>query len=893
MNTLRASLVLLFAFAAVAAPRADEGMWLFNQPPLERLEKDHGVRLTPAWLLHLQRSSVRFSSGGSGSFVSADGLVLTNHHVGAGAIQKLGDERHDYYRDGFAAATRADELRCHDLELNVLVSIEDVTERVQGAVQPGMAPAEAFAARRAAMAAIEKESLTATGLRSDVITLYQGGAYHLYRCKRYTDVRLVFAPEHGIAFFGGDADNFEFPRYNLDVCFFRAYEDGKPARVPNHLTWARQPVAAGDLVFVSGHPGHTDRGNTLVEVLAMRDRRLPHDLRMLNRLEALYGAVCEEGPEERRQAVGSLFGVQNGRKARSGILAALLDPGLVARKREDEARVRPLVEAGLEGRPSPYARIEEAQAELDRIALRHRMLEGAEGFNSKFFANARTILRAVAERAKPDGERLREYRDSNRGPLELQLFSEEPLYDGFEIAKLADSLTALAMALGADDPLVRAVLAGKPPRERAAELVAGTALGRRHHPEQAQAPQPDRRRELHDGGAAAVAASADTMLALARLVDDEARALRKVAEAAGEVKQQAHAEITRARFAREGRSMYPDATFTLRMAYGTVKGIQAAGPEHCDAITTYAGLFERARSKRDAAPFVLPPRWQAQRKELEADAAFMQTPFNFASTADIIGGNSGSPVVNRAGELVGLIFDGNIHSLRLDLVYDDRLARAVSVDAAGIRAALRRVYAAETLVAEIEGDSAPWRPLFDGKTLDGWKQSGYGGAGDATVVDDAIRIPSGVDLSGITWAGEFAREGYEIELEARRVEGNDFFCGLTFPVGDDPCSFIVGGWGGAIVGLSSIDGEDAANNATTLVRGFKTGQWYAVRVRVTKERIECFLDGERVVDQPRAGHAISIRESVAPSKPLGIATYCTVADVRNPRWRPVREPGTR
>ena len=684
--------------------RADEGMWLFNQPPLERLEKDHGIRLTPEWLLRLQRSSVRFSSGGSGSFVSADGLVLTNHHVGAGAIQKLGDETHDYYRDGFAAATRADELRCHDLELNVLVSIDDVTARVQGAVKPAMSADEAVASRRAAMAAIEKESLAATGLRSDVITLYQGGAYHLYRCKRYTDVRLVFAPEHAIAFFGGDADNFEFPRHNLDVCFFRAYEDGRPARVPHHLPWSTKPVAAGDVVFVSGHPGHTDRAATLVELLAMRDRRLPHDLRSLNRLEALYGAFCEEGPEERRQAAASLYSVQNGRKARSGILAALLDPRLVEQKRAAEAAVRDFIEAGLDSRPSPYGRIEAAQADLDRIALRLRMLEGAEGFNSRFFANARTILRAVAERAKPDGERLREYRESNRGPLELQLFSAEPLYDGFEIAKLADSLTALATALGPDDPLVQAVLDGKPPRERAAALVGGTALGRRHQPEQTrEAVQPDRRRELYDGNAAAVAASTDAMLALARLVDDEARRLRKVAEAAGEVKQQSHAEITRARFAREGAAMYPDATFTLRLAYGVVKGIDAVGPDACAAITTYAGLFERARLKRDTSPFVLPPRWQAMRKELEADAEFMRTPFNFASTADIIGGNSGSPVVSQAGELVGLIFDGNIHSLRLDLVYDDRLSRAVSVDATGIRAALRRVYAAEALLAELDG----------------------------------------------------------------------------------------------------------------------------------------------------------------------------------------------
>jgi hypothetical protein len=305
---------LAFIPLVAAVSRADEGMWLFSHPPLERLEKNHaaslkGKKVSPEWLTHLQQSSVRFNSGGSGSFVSADGLVLTNHHVGADSLQKLGDAQHNYYRDGFSAATQADELKCHDLELNVLVSIEDVTPRVQAAVTAGMAVADAFAARRKVMAEIEKESVAATGLRSDVVTLHQGGLYHLYRAKKYTDVRLVFAPEQQIAFFGGDADNFEFPRYNLDICFFRAYENGSPARVPHHLTWSRQPVAAGELVFVSGHPGHTDRADTLRELLAMRDRQIPFSLATLNRLEVMLDAYSDEGPEEKRQALGDLFGV--------------------------------------------------------------------------------------------------------------------------------------------------------------------------------------------------------------------------------------------------------------------------------------------------------------------------------------------------------------------------------------------------------------------------------------------------------------------------------------------------------------------------------------------------------------------------------------------------------
>ncbi|MEI6240622.1 MAG: S46 family peptidase [Planctomycetia bacterium] len=894
--TCAAIVAVVAVLACGAAVRADEGMWLFSHPPLDRIARDHAAtlgdtRLTPEWLAHLQLASVRFNSGGSGSFVSADGLVLTNHHVGADALQKLGTPERNLYRDGFLAATHEDELRCLDLELNVLMSIEDVTPRVQAAVGGRTTADDAFAVRRRVMADIEQESLAATGLRSDVVTLYQGGRYHLYRSKKFTDVRLVFAPEHQIAFFGGDADNFEFPRYDLDVCVFRAYEDGRPARVPHHLAWARRPVAAGELVFVSGHPGHTDRANTVRELLAMRDRQVPFALGMLNRLEALYAAYGGEGPEERRQAMGDLFGVQNGRKNREGLLAALLDPPLLARKRAAEARLRTLV-AGRPNAtsPSPFERIERAEDDLARVTLRHNFLEGAVGFNTQYFTNARMLVRAADEAAKPSGERLREYRDSNRESLELQLFSPEPLYDAFESIKLADSLTALATSLGADDPLVVAVLAGKSPRERAAQLVGGTALGTR--PGRGR---PDTRRSLYDGGRAAIDASRDPMLALARLVDAEARAARKVVEAAGEVKRQAHAEITQAVFAVEGEGMYPDATFTLRLAYGTVKGYEEGGHD-VPAATTYRGLFARADEKRETPPFDLPPRWRERRPQLERDPLFLDTPFNFVSTADIIGGNSGSPVVNVRGELVGLIFDGNIQSLALDLAYDDTRARAVAVDATGITAALDKVYAARALLAEIEGAATPdrppaaagdWRSLFDGRALGGWKATAFGGEGEVAVVDGAIEIGMGADLSGVTWSENFPRQHYEIALEARRVAGNDFFCGLTFPVGDDPCSLIVGGWGGGVVGLSSIDGLDAAHNDTTLYRAFDTGRWYAVRVRVTPERIECCLDEEGVIDQPLEGRKLSIRQEVMPSLPLGIATYATTAQVRNIRWRPL------
>ncbi len=895
----RIRLVTALCALVAAAAGADEGMWLFNDPPRERLARDHAgalaeATLSPEWLLHLQQASVRFNSGGSGAFVSADGLVITNHHVGADSLQKLGDARHDYYRDGFLAASRDEELRCHDLELNVLVSIEDVTARVQKAVGPGMNAPEAFAARRRVMAEIEQESLAATGLRSDVVTLHQGGLYHLYRARKYTDVRLVFAPERQIAFFGGDADNFEFPRHDLDICFFRAYEDGKPARVPHHLAWGQAPVAEGELVFVSGHPGHTDRAKTVRELVALRDRQIPFSLAVMNRLEVLLGAYSDEGPEEARQAAEDLFGVQNARKARYGLLGGLLDPVLMRHKQEAEERLRDLLDRqgprpGASG--SPFDRIDQAEDDIARVALRHDLLEAAIGFNSRFFAHARTILRAAAEGAKPSGERLREYRDSNRASLELALFSDEPLYERCETVKLADSLMFLATALGPGDPLVQQVLAGKSPRDRAAELVRGSGLGRRAEGERADAPA-DVRRRLYDGGAAAVAASTDPMLALARTVDEESRSLRQTVEAAGEVKRQAHAEIAQARFAQAGKELYPDATFTLRLAYGTVRGYEEQG-RLVPAKTTYADLFERARQKRDTPPYDLPERWRKLRQELERDAAFLATPLNFVSTADIIGGNSGSPVVDTAGRLVGVIFDGNIHSLVLDVAYEDVQARAISVDAAGILAALRRVYGAEGLVAELvgRGDAAgaagkdAWNSLFDGRTLGRWRATAFGGEGEVAVEDGAIRIERGADLSGITWTGDVPRQDYEIALSAQRAEGYDFFCGLTFPVGDDPCSLIVGGWGGGVVGLSSIDGQDAAHNATTSFREFASHRWYAIRVRVTPDRIECFIDDERVVDQELAGRKVSVRDEVQPSCPLGIATYATTALVKDIRWR--------
>ena len=667
---------------------ANEGMWLYSNPPKALLKDKFGFDADPSWYEHLQKSSVRFNSGGSGEFVSADGLILSNHHVGADALQKFGDEQHNYLRDGFYARTHDEEKRCLDLELNVLMSIEDVTARVNAAVKADMAPPAAFAARRSIMGEIEKESLDKTGFRSDVVTLYQGGQYHLYRFKRYTDVRLVFAPEQQIAFFGGDPDNFEYPRFNLDICLFRAYENGKPVQVAHYLKWSTKGVSDGELVFVSGHPGHTSRLLTVAELEYQRDVRMPYALNWLHRLEVLLTAYSGRSEENARRSKDLLFGIQNSRKARTGMEAGLMDPALMTRKKADEARLREVVskKPELKGTIDAWDRIAEAQKVIHECATTYNLIEGGQAFNSTLFGIGRTLLRAGEERPKASGERLREFRDSARESLELELFSEEPLYDDFEQLKLADSLTFLAEQLGFDHPIVQTVLAGKSPRQRASELVLGTKLK-----------DAALRRKLYDGGMAAVAAAKDPMIQLATLVDSQARALRKIMENQDEIKRQAYAKIADAKFAIEGANSYPDATFTLRLAFGEVKGFTENGVA-IPFQTTLAGLYTRADEHKNAPPFDLPQRWIERKSSLD-----LTTPFNFISTADIIGGNSGSPVVNRAGEFVGIIFDGNIQSLVLDYVYTDEQARAVSVNAQPIIEALKKVYDAPALADELLG----------------------------------------------------------------------------------------------------------------------------------------------------------------------------------------------
>jgi hypothetical protein len=496
----------------------------------------------------------------------------------------------------------------------------------------------------------------------------------------------VFAPEQQIAFYGGDPDNFEFPRYDLDICLFRAYENGQPVKVKDYLHFSPTGPNEKDLVFVSGHPGGTSRLLTTAELQYLRDEALPFRLNSLKRREVLLVNWSERSEENARRAREALFGIQNSRKALIGRLDGLLDPDLFNPKSKAEAEfkahlgTKPEYASALAG----YDKISDATRTLAAQAVRSSLLEGAQAFNCESFHIARTLLRAGEERPKPNGERLREFSDSGRTSLELSLFSEEPIYTDMEILTLSDSLTFLAGEFGVKDPLVQKILAGKSPRDRAVELINSTKVR-----------DVAFRKSLYEGGATAVTAAKDPMIELARLVDPESRSLRKVSEAQNETKQQAHAAIARARNALLGTAGYPDATFTLRLSFGTVKGYDEENKQ-VPAFTTLGGAYERAKEMKNRPPFDLPASWEKRKSKLNLD-----TPYNFVSTADIIGGNSGSPVVNTAGEFVGIIFDGNLESLPWDYAFSDKQGRATSVSSAAIFEALNKVYNEGALAREL------------------------------------------------------------------------------------------------------------------------------------------------------------------------------------------------
>ncbi|MGE5126492.1 MAG: S46 family peptidase, partial [Betaproteobacteria bacterium] len=639
------------------------------------------------WLDNLRLASVRFMDGGSGSFVSPDGLVITNHHVGLGCIQNLSRSEKDYVKTGFYAASREQEVACPGYEVNVLTAMEDVTARVTGAVRPEMSDAQARAARKAAMATIESECSARTRLRCDVVTFYQGGEYQLYQYRKYTDVRLVFAPEQQIAFFGGDPDNFTFPRHDVDICIVRAYENGRPVKPASYLRWTGKGLVEGDLAFVSGHPGSTSRLETMATLEYLRDKAWPFRLELLRRRLQALRAYAARGEEQRRRALDQIFGYENSLKAISGFQAALLDPKGMARKAEEEKQLRAKVAADpalARATGDPWATIAAIRQKLALRAPEVRLV----GFGgSRLLGYAGQIVQYVAEVKKPNQQRYEEYVDANLDSLRNALFSPAPVYEDLEQVTLADQMQLALDTLGADHPFVKLLLQGRSPAEAARAALAGTRLA-----------DPAVRKALVEGGQTAVDASTDPLVALARRLDPLVRETRRFLEDEVDAPTtRAMEKVAQARWKAYGRALPPDATFTLRLAFGTVKAFPDMGTSIAP-FTTYYGLLDRTLSHGGKAPWNLPLRWEQKKGALD-----LATPLDFVLTADIIGGNSGSPVVDRAGEFVGIIFDGNIESLAWDYYFDDERGRAVAVDARAIVEALSKVYGAEGLVRELTG----------------------------------------------------------------------------------------------------------------------------------------------------------------------------------------------
>ena len=680
--------VLAAIFLATSgAAQADEGMWLLTRPPVKELKEKYDFEPAPAWLDHLQKSCVRI--GASGSFVSPNGLIMTNHHVGHRQIEKLSTPDRNLLETGFYARTREEELKCPDMDVEILWSIADVTERINTAAAPDAPAAEAFSARRKAMTRIEQEAKEKTALEYQVVTLYHGARYHLYGYKRYSDVRLVMAPEKSVAYFGGDRDNFEYPRFDLDMCFFRVYENGQPLQCEHYLRWSRAGAADGELTFVLGHPRRTQRLYTVDHLKFLRDVDIPAELSSVCQREVLLSVFAERSDENARIAAGASFGSQNRRKSLLGIYAALLDPQLLASKRADEEKLRAAVAADPQKKAQwgdAWDRIASAERSYGEFYRRRSALQGRV-LSSDLFRIATTLVRLADELPKSNTERLREYRDSELESVYMDLYSPAPIYEVFEIERLSSGLMLLAEQLGGDDPLVVKALDGQTPRTRAEQLVSGCTLK-----------DIAVRKRLATGGKEAIAASRDPLIALARLIDPEVRAIQKRYENEVEsVERESYARIGAARFAVLGEDVYPDATSTLRLSFGPIKGYQEEGRKVAP-FTTFAGLYQRSQEQHAQPPFALPKRWLERKERLNLD-----TPLDFVCTADIIGGNSGSPAVNKAGEVIGLIFDGNLQGLAWDIAYSDTQGRAVGVDSRAIIEALRKVYDADALADEITG----------------------------------------------------------------------------------------------------------------------------------------------------------------------------------------------
>jgi hypothetical protein len=691
-------LALVLAVAAFSiAPRADEGFWPYNSIPKAAIKAKYGFEVTDAWLKHLQLATVRFG-GGTGSVVSPNGLVLTNHHIALGTLQRLSTPEKDLVKNGFYAATLADELKVPGMTLSILQTIEDVTAKVSEAVTPGMTPQEATAARQKAIQALTGEPQT--GVSKQVVSLYAGAVYNLYTYKVYNDVRLVFGAEYQTGFFGGDPDNFTYPRYNLDVGMFRLYENDKPAVTPEYLKWSPNGSKENELVFTTGHPGATYRQNTLAHFKFWRDVLLPYSVASLEMREAATMKWMALGAENARQSTSDLFGIQNSLKTIRGRLKGLQDSNVMAQKEASEKRLR----AELAKIPAKQTELGDAWDQIEKSLVAWRALDAernfianAAGLNSQLFTMARSMVRAAYNppAAGGRGEGGRGGRGGAPGapaaagaPGGGRGGAQQPAVNiQREKINLTASLAFMQKYLGPAHPIVKRILGDLTPEARAIELIDKCRLM-----------DSEIQTLLRAGGRATIDASTDPMIVLARSLEPDAQAITKRYDAeVASVQTGAYPKIGQAVFAVDGAKAYPDATGTLRLSYGAVKSYMEDG-KRILPYTYYAGLYERSAQHNAQSPYDLAPRWNENKAALD-----LKVPLNLVSTNDIVGGNSGSAVVNKKGELVGLIFDGNIQSLPGYFVYEEPINRAISVDSRGIVEAFRKIYKADRLVEEITG----------------------------------------------------------------------------------------------------------------------------------------------------------------------------------------------
>ncbi len=681
---MKRHLWLGLCIASVAA--ADEGMWTFDAFPASAVKKAYGFQPDAAWLEKVRLSSVRLAGGCSASFVSAQGLVMTNHHCVRACIQQLSTPANDLLGKGFLARTAEQERQCPATEANQLVEITDVTDRVKAATTGKQGPAYSKALKQT-LTVLEQGCARAVTDRCDVVTLFQGARFHLYRYRRFQDVRLVFAPEFQMAAFGGYPDNFHFPRFGFDVAFLRVYENGKRIDSPHHFTWSKNGATEGELVFVSGHPGGTDRKMSVADLEAQRDVELPWTLLLLSEQRGLLRELLRHQPALEAEVQARLRSVENSHKAMIGRHQALSDPEFFAKRREEEAKLQELIRLRFddwEATHGAFGQVARGLAAYREFRSEYRLLESGDAFNSELYGLALGLLRSARERQKPNAERLREFTDAAWPSLEQKLLASRPVSRPLEEALLINSLEKLREKLGADHPASVRILGKETPAQLARRVVYGTRLA-----------DAKVRRQLLEGGLSAVESSKDPMIELARRVDPLARVVRKrYDEQVGPLLQQGRERIGQAKIQAEGLGTYPDATFTLRLSYGQVKGWKAStGP--VEPFTTFRGALEHATGK---PPFALARSWVKGANQVRPE-----TPLNLATNNDIIGGNSGSPLLNQQAEIVGLIFDGNLPSLGGRYFFDPENNRAVAVDSRGITAGLEQIYGAGRVVQELRG----------------------------------------------------------------------------------------------------------------------------------------------------------------------------------------------